>query len=320
MQSHAHNHEDHHHGHSHGHDHGTGHVHSHGLSLTWAFVLTAGFAAAEFAGGLISGSLALLGDAGHMVTDAVALALAALAAKVAQRPASHKWSYGLGRAEVIAALINSLFMLVIVVMIVFEAITRMQAPASVNGPIVVAVAAAGLIINIIVLMVLRRGERTLNTRGAMLHVVGDMLGSVAALVSGIVISLSGWSLIDPILSILIACLIVYSSLRLLWDTLRVIMEGVPPGIDLAEVGTKMATDARVHSVHDLHIWALSSGQIALSAHLLIADMAEWGAILETEQRLIRQTYGIEHITLQPEINRVVKVAVPDPSLPRSRVQ
>lgn len=272
-----------------------------GKTLVMALVLTLGFAGIEALAGWWSGSLALLGDAGHMVSDAFALGFAAIAAWVARRPPSEQHSYGLGRADVIAALVNGIFMLLIVAGIVIEAIERLRQPRPVAGVAVMGVALTGLMINVLVAMVLSRGERTINTRAAMLHVIGDLLGSVAALVAGIVIYVTGWTPIDPILSLFICLLIVVSSLRLLREALHIIMEGVPSHLDLAEVGEAMTgTSRHVRSVHDLHIWNLSSGTIALSAHVLVDGLEHWDELLEQERKMLHDQFGIDHVTLQPE--------------------
>jgi cobalt-zinc-cadmium efflux system protein len=280
------------------------HDHAHapaGGSLSWALLLTFGFAAIEALGGWWSGSLALLGDAGHMFSDAVALGLAALAAVISRRPPSARHSYGLLRAEVLAALANGLLMLAVVVGIVVEAIRRLQQPQPVSGLAVVGIAAAGLAVNVIVALLLSRGSRDLNVRAALLHVIGDLLGSVAALIAGAVIYYTGWTPIDPILSLAICALILYSTLRLLRDSLHVLMEGVPAHLDLDSVGHSLARVPGVVSVHDLHIWMLSSGMPALSAHVVLARMTDWTDILERMRELLHERYGIDHITLQPEI-------------------
>lgn len=289
--------------HSHG-DHVAGANAQPYLRVALALILV--FAAIEAAAGWWSGSLALLGDAGHMVTDGFALGIAAVAAWVAAHPPSGRHSYGLGRAEVIGALVNGLLMLVLIIAIVVEAVRRLQAPTPVAGGVVMLVAAAGLAVNVAVAVLLGRGEQTLNVRGALLHVMSDVLGSVAALVAGAVIIFTGWTPIDPILSVFICLLILYSSLSLLRDALRVVMEGVPRHLDLEEVGQAMAGgDARIRSVHDLHIWNLSSGMIALSAHVVIDDLRFWEEILEGLRTLLRVRFGIEHVTLQPESNTYV---------------
>ncbi|MGE5241248.1 MAG: cation diffusion facilitator family transporter [Bacteroidota bacterium] len=286
-------------------DHSSVHHHhahaTHGGSLRWALILTLGFAAVEAFGGWWSGSLALLGDAGHMFSDAVALGLAALAAVISRRPPSARHSYGLMRAEVIAALLNGLLMLAVVLGIVVEAIRRLQQPQPVSGLTVVGIASVGLVINVIVALVLSRGEHDMNTRAALLHVMGDLLGSVAALIAGSVIYYTGWTPIDPILSLAICALILHSTLRLLRDALHVLMEGVPGHLDLNTVGHSLARVPGVVSVHDLHIWMLSSGMPALSAHVVLERMTDWTDILERMRDLLRERYGIDHVTLQPEI-------------------
>lgn len=285
------------------HDHASSHHHhtTSGRILIWALVLTAGFAAIEAVSGWWSGSLALLGDAGHMVSDAFALGLAALASWVARRPPSARHSYGLGRAEVIAALVNGVLMMAVVIGIVIEAIERFRQAQPIAGLPVIVVALAGLVINIIVITILSRGEKTLNTRAALLHVMGDLLGSIAALVSGIVIILTGWLPIDPILSLFICVLIIISSIRLIREALHVIMEGVPAHVDLEEVGKAMLeVDDIVNSVHDLHIWTLSSGTTALSAHVVVDKLSAWDELLEHERKMLREKFAIEHVTLQPE--------------------
>ncbi len=269
-------------------------------SLLVALVLTLVFAVAEALAGWWSGSLALLGDAGHMISDATSLGLAAFAAWVAKRPPSLRHSYGLGRAEVLAAVANALLMFLVVAGIVMAAIARLSSPTPVAGGMVMAVAALGLIVNLIVAWMLHHGEQTLNTRGALLHVMGDLLGSVAALVAGAVIYFTGWMAIDPILSLLICGLILFSSFHLLREALHVLMEGVPVGTDMTEVGRAMASVSGVVSIHDLHIWTLSSGHIALSAHVVMRDMQHWQPTLAALQVLLHDRHDIAHATLQPE--------------------
>ncbi len=270
-------------------------------SLLLALFLTAGFALVELIGGLLANSLALLGDAGHMATDAAALGLGAAAALLSRRGASRRYSFGLQRAEVLGALINVLFMYAVVAAIGVAAIARLREPQPVAGLSVMLVAGAGLLINLLVLHILHRGEQTLNTRGAMLHVLGDLLGSVAALAAGAVIWLSGWTPIDPLLSLLICGVILISSTRLLLEALHVVMEGVPAGLSLARVGEHMAgADPDVFSVHDLHIWSLSSNSLALSAHVVVRDLAGWPRLLTRLREELHEEFGIDHVTLQPE--------------------
>ncbi len=283
-----------HHSHEHAHP-GSGRV------LFTALLLTGGFALLEAVGGWLAGSLALLGDAAHMVTDATALGLAAFAAWLASRPPSPRHSYGLLRAEVIAALVNGLTMLAVVVGIVLAAIERFRHPHDIDGLTVIWIALAGLAVNILVAWLLSRGEQTLNTRAALLHVLGDLLGSVAALLSGLAVYYAGWFWVDPVVSLLICGLIAVSTVRLLREALHVVMEGVPLHLSLEEVGSAMAAQPGIHSVHDLHIWTLASGKLALSAHLVVERLEQWPQILSQQRELLAQRFGIDHITLQPEL-------------------
>ncbi len=272
-----------------------------GRPFVYALLLTLGFAVVEAVAGGWADSLALLGDAGHMATDGIALAIAALAAWIALKPASTRHSYGFGRTEVMAALLNTLFMLVIVTAIVVEAVVRFRHPPAVHAPVVILIGAFGLIINVVVYKILQHGDNnSLNVRAALLHVLGDMLGSVAALITGVVIYFTGWLPIDPLLSLFIAVLILISSLRLLRDASQVLLEGVPRGLDLGMIGRSMAGVDGVHSVHDLHIWSLSSNEISLSAHIVIDDMDAWQPVLYRLREHLQRDYGIGHATLQPE--------------------
>ncbi|MDO8349903.1 MAG: cation diffusion facilitator family transporter [Gallionella sp.] len=281
------------------HDHDHRHVAA-GATLLWAMLLTLGFAAVEAGVGLWAGSLALVADAGHMVNDAAALLLAAVAAWLAQRPPSPRHSYGLGRAEFIAALINSVGLLALVVWLVVTAVERLQTPQAVMGEAVSVTAAIGLAINLLVAWLLARGEKNLNTRAAFLHVMGDLLGSVAALLSGLVITHTGWMPIDPILSLVIGALILVSSLRLLREVLHGLMEGAPFSIDPETVGKELAAVPGVASVHDLHIWAVKSDEPLLTAHLVVEDMAHWEQVMTASHALLLARFHIHHATLQPE--------------------
>jgi len=278
------------------------HDHSGGRALQRALLLTLSFAAVEFAVGWWGGSLALMADAGHMLTDSTALGLAALAAWIATRPADHNHSWGHGRAEIIAAMINGGAMLVLVAVIVYNAIDRFQNPVEVRGAAVLVVAAIGLVINLAVLRVLHGGEGNLNVRGAMLHVMGDLLGSVAALASGVVIVLTGWTPIDPILSLLICTLILIAALSLLRTALGVVMERVPARLDLEDVRSAMDQIDSVIEIHDLHIWQISSERVALSAHVVMDDLEAWPDLLARINAMLLERFGIDHPTLQPELS------------------
>jgi cobalt-zinc-cadmium efflux system protein len=281
-----------------------GRGHRHGALpgvLGVSLALTLGYAVVELVAGFAFGSLALVSDAGHMFSDALALGLAWFAAWVAAQPPGARHSYGLARAEVIAAFVNGLALLLVVVFIAVESISRLLHPADVQGLGVMIVAFIGLMLNLAVMLILSRGERGLNLRAATLHVTSDLIGSVAALAAGAVIYFTGWEPIDPILSLVIAVLILASTIGLLREALHVLMEGVPRSVKLEEVGRVMAGIDGVRSVHDLHIWNISLGHMALSAHVDIAELSSWPLVLEQARQLLQQRYGIGHVTLQPEI-------------------
>lgn len=259
------------------------------------------FAAVEVVGGWLANSLTLLSDAGHMATDGLSLLLAVFASWIANKPPSRKHSYGLGRAEVLGAWVNSLAMVLIALWIGFHAFERLARPQPVIPGYVIPIAFLGILINLLLVWILRHTEQTLNLRAAILHVLGDLLGSVAALVSGVVIFFTGWLLIDPLLSLFIALLILLSSIGLLKETLLVLMEGVPLHLNLSDVGKRMASAEKVLTVHDLHIWTLSSGLIILSAHIELADLTDWPHTLSQLQTILTEEFNIKHITLQPEI-------------------
>ena len=302
----------HHHHASHAHPHGkpaaSEHAHSHAppprdpavwKALTWALVLTGGFGIVEAVGGWLAGSLALLSDAGHMFTDTAALGLALFAQWIARRPPSARATYGYARAEVLAAFVNALALMALVVFIVVEAVRRLLVPQPVAGGMVLVIALIGMLVNVVSAWILSRAGGSLNTRSALLHVLSDLLGSVAAVAVGAVIMFTGWTPIDPILSILVSLLIVRSTWQLLAQSTGVLMEGVPAHLDYEEVGRALTQVAGVSAVHDLHVWQMSSDRAALSAHLLIREPAQWPQPLAAAQRLLAQRFDIDHVTLQP---------------------
>lgn len=265
-----------------------------------ALGITLVYAGVELAGGIWAQSLALVSDSGHMFSDALALALAGTAAWLARRPASERHSYGWARAEVLGALLNGLLMLPIIVLIVVEAVHRLMAPRPVMAGEVILIAAVGLAVNGLVAYVLSRSTHNLNARAALIHVMGDLVSSLAAVIAGAVIFFTGWLLIDSILSLVIAGLILFTTLRLLRDTLHVLMEGVPSAVGFSEIGNALAALPGVVAVHDLHIWGLTPENLSLSAHLEIEKLEEWPSILARSQRLLHERFGIDHVTLQPE--------------------
>jgi len=268
-------------------------------ALGFAFALTGGFAIVEAIGGWLAGSLALLSDAGHMATDAAALGLALFAQWIARRPPSPRASYGYARAEVLAAFVNALALLLLVAFIVVEAIARIAHPAPVGGGMVLVIAALGLAINGVIAWMLARAPSSTGAHSALLHVISDALGSVAALVAGAVILTTGWTPIDPLLSLLTAMLILRSTWRLLARTTGVLMEGVPSHLDYEAIGSALSQIRGVASVHDLHVWHMSAQHAALSAHVAIDDGREWLRILADARVMLAERFHIDHVTLQP---------------------
>ena len=265
-----------------------------------ALILTLGFSGVEGAAAYFANSLALISDAGHMVTDAAALGLALLAQIISRRPPSPKHSFGFGRAEALAAFVNSIVMLALVAWIVFEAISRFYDPHKVDGLTVTVVAGIGLVMNIVVAWVLSRDKKSVNTRAALVHVMGDLLGSVAALIAGVVIQLTGWMPIDAILSILVSLLILKSTISILHESYHFLMEGVPLHIDYLEVGKDLKNIPGVLAVHDLHVWEMTPSFPALIGHIEIANIREWPEIMVRINTMLLDKHGIDHVTLQPE--------------------
>jgi len=314
--------------------HGPEHAHAHPPgppaggtlgTLALALALTLAFGIVEAAGGWLAGSLALISDAGHMATDAAGLVVALIAQLIARRPPSRRASYGYARAEVLAAFINALLMLALIVWIAVEAVSRLLVPTPVAGPIVMAVAVGGLAVNVLVAWILSRAGGSMNARGALLHVFGDLLGSVAALVAGAVIHFTGWMPIDPLLSIVVALLILRSTWALLRESTAVLMERVPPHLSYEAIGRALAALPGVTGVHDLHVWAMSADRVALSAHVALADGNAWPRTLASAQRMLARDFDIEHVTLQPSWpvppsgRRVIPVAPATGSTPEPRL-
>ena len=268
--------------------------------LAWALGLTLSFAGIEVLAGFMSNSLALISDAGHMVTDAAALGLALLAQLIARRPPSPRHSFGFGRAEALAAFVNGLAMLCVVGWICYEAVQRFSTPQTVQGGMVFVVAFIGLAINLVVAWVLSKDKQSVNTRAALVHVMGDLLGSVAAIVAGAVIYFTGWMQIDPLLSVLVSLLILKSTFGVLKESYHFLMEGVPMHIDYLQVGADVEQVDGVIAVHDLHVWDMSPGQPALIGHVEIEHLDHWPKVLRAIKKMLLSKHGIDHITLQPE--------------------
>ena len=255
---------------------------------------------AEGVGGWLAGSLALLADAGHMFADAAALGLALFAAGAAQRPATPERSFGLLRLEILAALVNGALLIAIAIGIGIEAWQRLRAPPAVDGPLLLGVAAVGLAANIVALAILHRGhQHSLNQRGAYLHVLGDLLGSVGALAAGTLVVTAGWTLADPLISLLIALLVLASAWRLIKESTDVLMEATPDHIALGDVHDRIVSVRGVDSVHDLHVWTVTSGVVAMSGHLVVRNPTDNQPVLEEVQDRMR-ALGINHVTVQME--------------------
>jgi cobalt-zinc-cadmium efflux system protein len=278
----------------------------HRKRLTLALVLAAVYMVAEVVGGLLANSLALLADAGHMLTDVAALGLSLFAIWAAQRPATPKRTYGYRRMEILAALVNGATLVAIAVLIFAEAYRRWSNPPSVKGGLMLAVACGGLAVNLASLWILRGGrEDSLNVRGAWLHVVTDTLGSAQAIAAGVLISGFGWYWADPLASVLIGLLVIISSLGLLRESVEVLMEGVPAHVKLDEVAEVMALVPGVRAVHDLHVWTITSGFVALSAHVVVAPECSED-VLWRVRAAIHNRFGIEHSTIQVERTPVAR--------------
>lgn len=268
--------------------------------LSFVLWLSLTVMAAEAVGGWLAHSLALLADAGHMLADVAAIGLAVFVARMTQRPATPERTYGLVRLEILAALINGAMLLVIAGGIGVEAWRRFHAPPPVHGGPVVGIAIVGLLANLVSMRILHGGHtHSLNERGAYLHVISDALGSVGALAAGVIVVLTGWTLADPIVSVAISVLILGSAWRLMRDSADILLEATPGHIPLATVHDQLASIPGVRSVHDLHVWTLTSGMIAMSGHLVVRDSTLHQWVLEAAQDRLR-SLGIHHVTVQME--------------------
>ena len=268
--------------------------------LTLALGITTIVMLVELVGGALAGSLALLADAAHMLADVAALGLALVAAWFAQRPATPERSFGYLRLEILAALVNGAVLFAIAIGIGVEAWRRVNAPAAVNAGLLLGVAAIGFVANLAAAVVLHRGhQHSLNQKGAYLHVLGDLLGSVGALVAGGIILGSGWLLADPLISVLIGLLVLASAWRLVKESTDVLLEAAPRHIALSDVHDRIASVPGVESVHDLHLWTVTSGVVAMSGHLVVKNPSDNQPILEAVQLRMR-ALGIQHVTVQVE--------------------
>ena len=288
------------HAHDHGHAHGPPREVEHG-ALRAALALIVTYMVAEVVAGVLAGSLALLSDAAHMLTDAVALAISLAASRLAQRPARGAMTYGLGRAEILSAQANGVTLLVLGVLIVVDAIRRLVSPPAVDGVPVLVVALVGIVVNLAAAAILARGtreRRSLNLEGSYRHIVTDLYGFIATAIAAGVIIATGFRRADAIASLVIAGLLLYASYGLLRESGRVFMEAAPAGIDPGAIGRALAAQPGVVEVHDLHVWEVTSGFPALSAHVVVAAGADCHDHRRRLQQLVSEQFGIGHTTLQ----------------------
>lgn len=291
------------------HDH-SGHAHGHGFGagssgnqrrLAIVLVLAIGFSVAELIGGWLTGSLALLADAFHLVSDVAALAISVFAAWMIGRPSSDQRTFGHSRAEIIAALANGVGLAVAALIIMYSAIGRFGAPADVDGLGVVAFASGALCYELVSLWILHTGaSENLNVRGAFLHVLSDAFGSLGAIASGLAIWAYGWTWADPLASLLISVLILNAAWGLVREALDVLMEAAPGHLDVTEIRRAMCELASVSGVHDLHVWTVGSGEVCLSTHVIVPDPADGPGVLRAARDLLRERFSIVHTTIQVE--------------------
>jgi cobalt-zinc-cadmium efflux system protein len=288
----------------------TDHAHGHYSStmtnqrrLLIALAITGVMTVVELVGGLLSNSLALLGDAGHMFTDTLALGLSVVALSLARRPASQTRTYGFHRAEVLAALANGTILVLICGYIFYEAYQRFVEPPEVRGSLMLGVAAIGLLANLVGILILRSASRdNLNVRGAFLHMWGDTISSVGVIVAGVIILATGWTIADPIISIFIGLLILRGAVKLVLESSDILLEAVPKHLDVTQISNALRESEGVRDVHDMHLWTITSGIYALSCHLLIEDrmVSSSSRIVEEVNQALSRKFGIGHSTLQLE--------------------
>ena len=273
----------------------------HKKRLYAVLALTSTYLVVEVVGGLATGSLALLADAGHMLTDVLGLTMALIAIKLGERAASARRTYGYYRTEILAALANAVLLVVVAVYVLFEAYRRFREPPEVLGGWMMVVAVIGLGVNLTGMLILTKGAgESLNVKGAYLEVLGDTLGSVGVIVAAVIILVTGWELADPIIGVGIGLFIIPRAFNLLREAVNVLLEGVPAGITLDEVRAALAALPGVKGVHDLHVWAITSGMHAMSGHLVVEDVSRSQTLLTEAQALLHDRFAIAHTTLQLE--------------------
>ena len=285
--------------------------------LIAVLALTATFMAVEAIAGFLTGSLVLIADAGHMLTDVAGLSIALAAIWFAQRPANAHKTYGYYRAEILGALLNSALLIVVSGYILYEAYQRFREPAEVASTPLLVVASLGLVVNLIGAGLLMRGaSESMNVRGAFLEVIGDLLGSIGAIAAGLIILTTGWKYADPLFAAGIGVFILPRTWHLMKGALDVLFEGTPAHIDLADVQQEMMRQPEVHSVHDLHVWTVTSGFVALSGHVLVKDDANRDSLLVNLRKTLADRFDIEHVTIQVE-NERLSVELEQPCFPEA---
>ena len=297
--------------HDHAHDHGLdARLRSDRRALSIAFALILGLMVAEVAFGIVASSLALLADAGHLLTDAFALGFALVAASLARRPPGGVWTFGFRRVEVLAALVNGILLGLVAVWILVEAVERLISPEAVRGGIVLVVALGGIAVNLGAAAVLRGGSReSMNVRAAFVHVATDLAAFAGTALAGALILLFGWDRFDPLASIAVAALMLWSGWRLVRASTEVFLERAPAGIDPEEVGRALVAEPGVVEVHDLHVWTVTSGFPALSAHVLVESDADCHALRRELEEMLGERFGLRHTTLQVDHRALVELGV-----------
>jgi cobalt-zinc-cadmium efflux system protein len=295
----------HHHGHHHGHGHGHHHHHhasNNKKALLWSFILISSFMIVEVIGGLITNSLALLSDAGHMLSDAAALGLSFFAIKMGEKVSTQSKTFGYKRFEILAAALNGLTLIIISLYIFYEAFNRFLQPPEVQSLGMLTISSIGLLVNIVAAWILMRGDKdeNLNVRSAFLHVIGDMLGSVGAIIAALLIYFFDWGMADPIASVIVAILIIISGFRVTKDSIHILMEGAPVQIDIEGIKQALKNIPLVKDVHDVHVWSITSDYHSFSCHISIQDEGKHDAVLHRAQSILHDKFGIEHSTIQIE--------------------
>jgi cobalt-zinc-cadmium efflux system protein len=276
--------------------------------LSWALALTTSFMIVEVIGGIWTGSLALMADAGHMLTDVGGLSMSLLAVWFAQKPPTSMNTYGYFRTEILAALANGVVLFLVAGYILYEAFQRLWAPPEIqSGPMLI-IAVLGLAVNVLGMAFLHRGAaESLNVRGAYMEVLSDALASIGVIVAAVIIQTTGVYLIDPLISAAIGLFILPRTWALMRQALHILMEGVPPHLDIRDIEVAMATVPGVRAVHDLHVWTLTSGKDAMSSHVVVEDLSAGDRILRNLHRLLHERFGIEHTTIQMELEPLLQI-------------